>query len=121
MFQKTVIQTLSVHNSDRCTIHPPTWWHRRHASAALLPLLPRWHRCYARWGTLLGGLEACAAVRVRLPTRAEEGGTQGWNGRHTGEQPRYHIDLKVEFKLFRSSPEKRWNEDDETMGWYEKR
>ena len=38
-------------------------------------------------GVLLGGLEACAcaAVRVRLPTRAEEGGTQGRNDRHPGE------------------------------------
>jgi hypothetical protein len=94
MFPKTLTQKRYVH-SARCAIHPPTWWHRRHASAALLPLLPRWHRCHCRWGAILGGLEACAAVRVRVPPRAEEGGTQGRNGRHTGEQPRClgaHID-----------------------------
>ena len=91
--------TRSVH-SDRRAIHPPTWWHRGYAPAALLPLLPRWHRCHGHWGALLGDLEACAAVRVRLPTRAKEGGAQGWNSRHAGEQPRYHIYLEVEFILF---------------------
>ena len=107
--------TRSVH-SDRRAIHPPTWWHRGYAPAALLPLLPRWHCCHGHWGALLGDLEACAAVRVRLPTRAKEGGAQGRNGRHTGERPRYHIDLKVESILFYSSPEKRWNEDVEQIG-----
>ena len=93
------MQTRSVH-SDRRAIHPSTRWHRRHASAALLPLLPRRHRCHGHWVALLGGLEAFAAICVRLPTRAKEGGAQGWNGRHAGEQPRYHIYLEVEFILF---------------------
>ena len=91
--------TRSVH-SDRRAIHPPTWWHRGYAPAALLPLLPRWHRCHGHWGALLGDLETCAAVHVRLPTRAKEGGAQGWNGRHAGEQPGYHIYLEVELILF---------------------
>ena len=56
----------------RRAIHPSAWWHRRHASAALLPLLPRRHRCAGLWGALLGGLEACTAVRVWVPAHAEE-------------------------------------------------
>jgi hypothetical protein len=75
-------------HSDRCAIHPSTWRHWRYAPAALLPLLPHRHRYLSRWGALLGYLEACAAARVRVPPRADEGGTQGWNGRHTGEAAR---------------------------------
>ena len=112
--------TRSVH-SDRRAIHPPTWWHRGYAPAALLPLLPRWHRCHGHWGALLGDLEACAAVRVRLPTRAKEGGAQGWNSRHAGEQPGQDTIsiLRLNLYFFRSSPEKRWNEADDAID-YEK-
>ena len=79
--------TFNTHSTRRA-IYPPTWWRWRHTSAALLPLLPRRHRYPCHWGALLGSLEAGAAVRVWLPPRAEEGGTQGWDGRHAGEQPR---------------------------------
>ena len=77
-------QICTVHSARRA-IHPSAWWHRRHASAALLPLLPRRNRRVGLWGALLGSLEACAAVRIWVPARTEEGGTQGRNGRHTGE------------------------------------
>ena len=80
-------QICTVYSACR-TIHTSAWWHRRHSSAALLPLLLRRRRCASLWGALLGILEACAAVRIRLPPRTEEGGTQGWNSRDTGEQPR---------------------------------
>jgi hypothetical protein len=74
MFPKMLMQTCYVHSARRA-IYPPTWWHRGHASATLLPLLPHRNRYPGRWGALLGGLEACASVRVRLPPCAEEGGT----------------------------------------------
>jgi hypothetical protein len=82
------MQKRSIHSTRRA-IYSPTWWYRRHASAALLPLLPHRHRYPGLWGALLGSLEACAAGRIRLQPRAEKGGAKGWNGRHSGEQPRF--------------------------------
>ncbi len=78
------MQTPSIH-SARGAVHPPTWRHRRHAAVALLPLLPRRHHCPGRWCALLGRLETRAAVRFRVPPRAEEGSARGRNSRHTSE------------------------------------
>ena len=93
------MQTPSIHSAGRA-VCPPTRRHRRHAPAALLPLQPHRHRCLVYWGALLGHLEAYAAVRVRVPPRAEEGGSRGRDGRHTGEQPARYFDIDNLFGFF---------------------